>query len=117
MPPKVTRPKAFSWAKGQGKLTPTARGIIYGMHLSSQSAANIAAMMRVTVKTVYQTIKSMETERNGRKDQETPSDSDDDANLCAQHVQQRRELIDEFMLEKKENGHYEMMKTRGLMWI
>lgn len=114
MPPKLTRPKAFLWAKGNGTLTPTARGIIYGMHLSGQTAGNIASMMNVARITVYDTIKSMDAELNGRADDENSSDSEPGETTVAARVEERREKIDELMLEKKEDGNFAMKTARDV---
>ncbi|CUG76794.1 unnamed protein product [Bodo saltans] len=114
MPPKLTRPKAFLWAKGNGTLTPTARGIIYGMHLSGQTAGNIASMMNVARITVYDTIKSMDAELNGRTADENSSDSEPGETTVAARVEERREKIDELMLEKKEDGNFAMKTARDV---
>ncbi|CUG86683.1 unnamed protein product [Bodo saltans] len=84
------------------------------MHISGQSAGNIAVMMCVTRNTVYLTIKSMEAELNGKDAEDVSTDSEPDQPSVADHVQERREQIDELMLEKKEDGNFAMKTARDV---
>ena len=60
MPPKINLPGPFPWAKGNGRLTAEAKGVVFGMHLKGASVAEIASRMDVTRQTVYTTIRAME---------------------------------------------------------
>lgn len=103
MPPKIRRAAPFSWAKGHGKLTPTARGVVYGMHLMGETCANIAAKMNVTWRTA-KIIIQVEAELTAQKDPDASSDDEDPATRACSldsQVAARREEIHDMMFERK----------------
>ena len=82
MPPKRAKLKPYSWARGNGTLTPFLEGVLFGLHLHGASASDIADLLRVGRNTVYDVIQSVESrlteERSPKRyDSDTSSEEDE----------------------------------------
>lgn len=119
MPPKKTQIRPFSWATGHGQLTDHAHGVIFGMKECGKSVADIAKMMNVARKTVYCSLKASNI-LHGASDAEVPVEDDDvdgaesPKTTHQREIDERREVIDEMMMEKDENGKFVVRVARDV---